>query len=105
VLFDKVDQNSLVRFVEHRIRGRGVIRLVAKWLAAGVLEDGHLIKTEEGTPQGAVLRPLLANIHLRHVYDQWVNQWRQRCATGDVIVVRYADNSIFGFEQRHKLPV
>ena len=78
-------------FVEHRIRGRGVIRLVAKWLAAGVLE-------------GAVIRPLLANIHLRHVYDQWVNQWRQRCATGDVIVVRYTDNSIFGFEQR-KLPV
>ena len=88
--FDKVDQNWLVRFVEHRIGDRRIIRLIAKWLMAGVLEDGHLIETEEGTP------------HLHHVYDQWVHQWRQRCATGDVIVVRYADNSIVGFEYRHE---
>ena len=92
--FDKVDQNWLVCFVEHRIGDRRIIRLIAKWLTAGVLEDGHLIETEEGTPQGAVIRPLLANIYLHHVYDQWVHQWRQRCATGDVIVVRYADDSI-----------
>ena len=100
--FDKVDQKWLVRFVEHRIGDRRIIRLIAKWLTAGVLEDGHLIETEEGTPQGAVISPLLANIYLHHVYDQWVHQWRQRCATGDVIVVRYADDSIVGFEHRHE---
>jgi retron-type reverse transcriptase len=65
---------------------RRIIRLIAKWLTAGVLEDGHLIETEEGTPQGAVISPLLANIYLHYVYDQWVHQWRQRCATGYVIV-------------------
>jgi RNA-directed DNA polymerase len=100
--FDKVDQDWLVRFVEHRIGDRRIIRLIAKWLTAGVLEDGHLIETEEGTPQGAVISPLLANIYLHHAYDQWVHQWRQRCATGDVIVVRYADDSIVGFEHRHE---
>src|SRR5215471_2566769 len=100
--FDKVDQNWLVRFIEHRIGDRRIIRLITKWLTAGVLEDGHLIETEEGTPQGAVISPLLANIYLHHVYDQWVHQWRQRCATGDVIVVRYADDSIVGFEHRYE---
>src|ERR1700675_2719297 len=100
--FDKVDQKWLVRFVEHRIGDRRIIRLIGKWLTAGVLEDGHLIETEEGTPQGAVISPLLANIYLHHVYDQWVHQWRQRCATGDVIVVRYADDSIVGFEHRYE---
>src|SRR6201982_782549 len=100
--FDKVDQNWLDRFVEPRSGDRRIIRLIAKWLTAGVLEDGHLIETEEGTPQGAVISPLLANIYLHHVYDQWVHQWRQRCATGDVIVVRYADDSIVGFEHRHE---
>src|SRR6201982_1752693 len=100
--FDKVDQNWLVRFVEHRIGDRRIVRLIAKWRTAGVLEDGHLIETEEGTPQGAVISPLLANIYLHHVYDQWVHQWRQRCATGDVIVVRYADDSIVGFERGHE---
>jgi RNA-directed DNA polymerase len=61
---------------------RSQVRLIAKWLMAGVLEDGRVIETEEGTPQGAVISPLLANICLHHVYDQWVHQWRQRCATG-----------------------
>src|SRR6202051_4229954 len=100
--FDKVSQDWLIRFVEHRIGDRRIIRLIAKWLTAGVLEDGRLIETEEGTPQGAVISPLLANIYLHHVYDQWVHQWRQRCATGDVIVVRYADDSVVGFEHRHE---
>ena len=76
--------------------------MIAKWLTAGVLEDGRVIETEEGTPQGAVISPLLANIYLHHVYDQWVHQWRQRYATGDVIVVRYADDFIVGFEHRHE---
>jgi RNA-directed DNA polymerase len=100
--FDTVDRNWLVRFIEHRIGDRRIIRLIAKWLTAGVLEDGLLIETEEGTPQGAVISPLLANIYLHHVYDQWVHQWRRQCATGDVIVVRYADDSIVGFEHRYE---
>ena len=78
------------------------LRLIAKWLTAGVLEQGRLIVTEEGTPQGAVISPLLANIYLHYVYDLWVHQWRQRCARGDVVVVRYADDTIVGFEHRHE---
>ena len=100
--FDKVNRDWLIRFVEHRIGDRRIIRLIAKWLTAGVLEDGCLIETGEGTPQGAVASPLLANIYLHYVYDQWVQQWRQRWATGDMIVVRYADDSIVGFEHRHE---
>ena len=100
--FDKVSQSWLIRFIEHRIGDRRIIRLIAKWLTAGVLEGGHLIVTEEGTPQGAVISPLLANIYLHYVYDLWAHQWRQRCATGDVIVVRYADDTIVGFEHRHE---
>jgi len=100
--FDKVSQDWLIRFVEHRVGDRRIIRLIAKWLTAGVLEDGRVIEAEEGTPQGAVISPLLANIYLHHVYDQWVHQWRQRCATGDVIVVRYADDTVVGFEHRHE---
>ncbi len=100
--FDKVNQSWLIRFVEHRIGDRRVIRLIAKWLTAGVLEGGHLIVTEEGTPQGAVISPLLANIYLHYVYDLWVHRWRQRYATGDVIVVRYADDTIVGFEHQHE---
>jgi RNA-directed DNA polymerase len=100
--FDKVSRDWLIRFVEHRIGDRRIIRLIGKWLTAGVLEDGRVIETEEGTPQGAVISPLLANIYLHYVYDQWVHQWRQRCATGDVVVVRYADDSIVGFEHRHE---
>ena len=100
--FDKVSRDWLIQFVEHRIGDRQIIRLIAKWLTAGVLEGGQVIETEEGTPQGAVISPLLANIYLHHVYDQWVHQWRQRCAAGDVIVVRYADNSIVGFEHRRE---
>jgi RNA-directed DNA polymerase len=100
--FDKVSRDWLIRFAEHRIDDRRVIRLIAKWLTAGVLEDGCLIETGEGTPQGAVISPLLANIYLHHVYDQWAHQWRQRRATGDVIIVRYADDSIVGFEHRHE---
>src|SRR5580700_7513909 len=100
--FDKVSQSWLMRFIEHRIGDRRIIRFIAKWLTAGVLEQGRLIVTEEGTPQGAVISPLLANIYLHYVYDLWVHQWRQRCARGDVVVVRYADDTIVGFEHRHE---
>ena len=90
----------LIRFVEHRIGDRRIIRLIQKWLKAGVLEDGRLIETTEGTPQGSVASPLLANVYLHYVYDLWVQQWRKRHATGDVIVVRYADDTIVGFQHQ-----
>jgi retron-type reverse transcriptase len=76
--------------------------LIAKWLTAGVLEEGRLIVTEEGTPQGAAINPLLANTYLHHVYDLWVHHWQPRCASGHVVVVRYADDAIVGFEHRHE---
>jgi RNA-directed DNA polymerase len=100
--FDTVNQDWLIRFVEHRIGDRRIVRLIRKWLAAGVLEDCQVIETEEGTPQGAVISPPLANIYLHYVYDLWVHQWRQRCAIGEVAVVRYADDTIVGFEHRHE---
>src|SRR6201997_1918278 len=96
--FDKVSREWLIRFVEHRIGDRRIIRLITKWLKAGVLEDGRLVVTEEGTPQGAVISPLLANIYIHYVYDLWTHRWRRYRSTGDVIVVRYADDSIVGFE-------
>ena len=98
--FDTISHDWLIRFIEHRIGDRRVIRLIRKWLAAGVLEEGRRIETVEGTPQGAVISPLLANVYLHYVYDLWVRQWRQRHAKGDVIVVRYADDTIIGFEHQ-----
>jgi RNA-directed DNA polymerase len=95
---DKVDQSWLVRFLEHRIGDERVIRLVRKWLTVGVLEDGELSVSETGTPQGAVVSPLLANVYLHYVFDLWAHQWRRREATGNVIVVRYADYIVAGFE-------
>lgn len=98
--FGSVDRTWLVRFLEHRIGDRRIIRLIQKWLRAGVLEEGHRIETTEGTPQGSVASPLLANVYLHHVYDLWVQQWRRRHATGDMIVVRYADDTVVGFQHR-----
>jgi group II intron reverse transcriptase/maturase len=96
--FDSVSQDWLVRFLEHRIGDERVIRLVRKWLKAGVLEDGNWSVSEKGTPQGAVASPLLANVYLHYVFDLWAQQWRRREATGNVIVVRYADDIVAGFE-------
>jgi RNA-directed DNA polymerase len=76
------------------------VRLIGKWLKAGVLEDGRLLEVERGTPQGAVISPVLANIYLHYVYDLWVHQWRRRHAGGEVIVVRYADDTVVGFQHR-----
>jgi RNA-directed DNA polymerase len=98
--FDTISHVWLVRFIEHRIGDKRIVRLIRKWLKAGVLEDGHLAETEEGTPQGAVISPLLANIYLHYVYDLWVHAWRKRHATGNMIVVRYADDTIVGFQHR-----
>jgi RNA-directed DNA polymerase len=98
--FDAIDHAWLVQFVEHRIGDRRVVRLIQKWLKAGVLEDGAWARSAEGTPQGGSVSPLLANIYLHYVFDQWVQRWRRRQARGEVIVVRYADDFIVGFEHR-----
>ena len=89
--FGSVSQEWLIRFVEHRIGDKRIIRLIQKWLRAGILEDGVVTISEQGTGQGSVASPLLANIYLHYVLDLWANRWRQREATGDMIIVRYAE--------------
>ena len=98
--FEAIDHGWLVKFVEHRIADRRVVRLIQKWLNAGVLEDGTRTWREEGTPQGGSVSPLLANVYLHYVFDLWVQRWRKTQAHGDVIVVRYADDFIVGFQHR-----
>ena len=100
--FDAIDHGWLVKFVEHRIGDRRVVRHVKKWLAAGVLEDGSWKRMEEGTPQGGSISPLLANLYLHYAFDLWVRQWRTKQAHGDMIVVRYADDFIVGFQHRQE---
>jgi RNA-directed DNA polymerase len=99
-LFDTLDRGWMMRFLEHRIADRRVLRLIQKWLAAGVIEDGKWSSTETGTAQGASVSPLLANVFLHYVLDLWVQQWRQRHARGDVILVRFADDVAAGFQHR-----
>jgi hypothetical protein len=89
-----------MKFVEHRVADRRILRLIQKWLKAGVSEDGQWSETKVGTPQGAVASPLLANIYLHYVFDLWVEAWRKKVATGTVVVVRYADDLVLGFENR-----
>jgi group II intron reverse transcriptase/maturase len=98
--FDAIDHTWMLRFLEHRIADKRVLRLIRKWLIAGVSEDGKWSRTDVGTPQGAVISPLLANIYLHYVLDLWVKQWRKRNARGDVIIVRYADDFVMGFQHR-----
>jgi group II intron reverse transcriptase/maturase len=98
--FDTLSHEWLVRFVEHRVADRRVIRLIEKWLRAGVLEKGRRIQSEEGTVQGGSISPLLANIYLHYVFDLWVQRWRKKQAHGDVVVVRFADDFVVGFEHR-----
>jgi RNA-directed DNA polymerase len=97
--FDTIDHERLIGFMEERIGDRRVIRLIRKWLKAGVLEDGVLKATEIGSPQGAVISPLLSNIYLHHVFDTWAHQWRNVPDRGCVILVRYADDYVCGFER------
>jgi group II intron reverse transcriptase/maturase len=98
--FDAVDHGWMMKFIEHRIADRRLIRLIRKWLKAGVLEEGKWAHTEEGTPQGSSVSPLLANIYLHYVFDLWVKWWRQTQAQGDMIVVRFADDFIAGFRYK-----
>ena len=96
--FTEVSQEWVIRFLEHRIGDKRIIRLVQKWLRAGVLEDGVVTIEEKGTGQGSVISPLLANVYLHYVFDLWAERWRRREATGDMIMVRYADDLIVGFQ-------
>jgi group II intron reverse transcriptase/maturase len=96
--FDSVSKDWLVRFVEHRIGDKRIIRLIRKWLKAGVLEGGVVTVSEMGTGQGSVISPLLANIYMHYVFDLWAHRWRRREAQGDVVIVRYADDFVVGFE-------
>lgn len=98
--YDAIDHGWLVKFLEHRIGDRRVLRLIQKWLRAGVMENARWSETERGAPQGATVSPLLANVYLHYVLDLWAQQWRKRSARGEMIVIRYADDTVVGFEER-----
>jgi len=92
--YDAIDHGWMLKFLEHRIADRRMVRLIRKWLKAGVIEDGELSETLEGTPQGASASPLLANVFLRYVFDLWADQWRRRNVHGDMVIVRFADDGV-----------
>ena len=98
--FDALDHGCLVKFVEHRVADKRVVRLIQKWLNAGVLEDGTRTRSETGAPQGGSASPLLANVYLHYVFDLWAHNWRRKHASGDVVIVRYADDVVVGFQRR-----
>jgi group II intron reverse transcriptase/maturase len=98
--FNTIDHGWLVKFIEHRVADRRILRLIQKWLSAGVMEEGRWTASEQGSPQGATVSPLLANLYMHYVFDLWVQQWRKRCARGDVVVVRYADDLVVGFQHK-----
>jgi len=91
--FDNLDKSWLIKFVEHRIADSRILRLIQKWLSAGVVEEGKWSETTSDSPQGSVASPMLANIYLHYVFDLWLDKWRRQSAHGDVIAVRYADDS------------
>ena len=100
--FDSISHEWLEKMIEHRIGDRRITALIKKWLRAGVMEEGKLKRSEEGTPQGGLVSPVLANIYLHHAFDQWAQQWRKREARGAMIIVRYADDFVVGFEHREE---
>ena len=100
--FDAMAHSWIIRFLEHRIADKRILRLVAKWLKVGVVEDGRVTRGSRGAPQGAVISPILANVYLHYVYDLWAHRWRRNKASGDMIVIRYADDTIVGFQHEHE---
>ena len=100
--FDSVSQAWLIRFLQHRINDPRIIHLIQKWLKAGILEDGIVTVSDTGTGQGSVASPLLANVYLHYVFDLWAERWRRREASGDMIIVRYADDIIVGFQDENE---
>jgi len=100
--FDTLDHGWLVKFIEHRVGDRRIVRLIQKWLNAGVLEDGKRTRSQVGTVQGGSISPLLANVYLHYVFDLWVQRWRKKQARGDIVVVRFADDFVVGFEHRYE---
>ncbi len=100
--FDNIDHDWMIKFLEHRIADQRILRLIRKWLRAGVSEEGSWSKTTVGTPQGAVISPLLANVYLHYVFDLWIKHERETHAQGDIIVIRYADDFVIGFQHQHE---
>jgi len=98
--FDNLSHEWMMKFIEHRVADRRILRLIQKWLKAGVSEDGQWSETKLGTPQGAVVSPLIANVYLHYLFDLWADVWRKKVAKGDIIVVRYADDLVVGFQHR-----
>jgi RNA-directed DNA polymerase len=96
--FDNLDKSWLIKFVEHRVADPRILRLIQKWLKAGVMEEGKWSEPQTGSPQGSVISPFLANIYLHYCFDLWVNVWRKKWAQGEVVVVRYADDTVLGFQ-------
>jgi RNA-directed DNA polymerase len=100
--FDAMDHDWLMRFLQHRIGDKRLLRLIAKWLKVGVMNGAHREVSVQGAPQGAVISPILANVYLHYVFDLWSHQWRRQKAHGDMIIIRYADDSVLGFEVEHE---
>jgi group II intron reverse transcriptase/maturase len=98
--FDNLDREWMLKFLQHRVADPRILRLIQKWLEAGVMEEGEWKDTGIGTPQGSVISPILSNIYLHYVFDLWVDVWRKKCARGDVVVIRYADDNVMGFQHR-----
>ena len=100
--FDAMSHDWIIRFLGHRIADKRILRLIVKWLKVGIFKDGQVTQSRCGAPQGAVISPILANVYLHYVYDLWAHRWRQTTATGDVVVIRYADDTIVGFQHEHE---